>query len=215
MEKLDQRRALIFGSASIGLLIGLFLGFIIVTVQPTFTWDTFWSAVAASATVITAVIAALILFRELPKLRTESASLKVDAWDHVKEQLESKEFTVPNDRVVNAARKAKEVYPSGDHSFILQALKLLDYVGKLIEMGFVDSELVMYSYGEQFGVLEQGYTILEKTQGSQITPLRALYWRGYDLLKEGAKYSKRVYADREEREEAYRKKSRATAAGHD
>ena len=109
-------------------------------------WQTFWATIEAIATAGTLLVAIFVLFRELPKIRKEMAARKVDGLKYAREQLESREFQEGRSLIIDVYKTGSDEFPEGISGYIINVMRILDFVAKLIDLGFVDKELLFYLF---------------------------------------------------------------------
>lgn len=148
--------------------------------------DVFWSALGAIAT----LGAFIFLLIELPKIRRESATYKVEGLKVAKEHLHSNEFRSWYENIRTAWHAGGNDYPSEVEGDIVSALYKLDYVARLIKLGYIDKALLFYEFADDLYSLERFLTNFDHRQNSQIPNVRARYPDGYALLKEAATASR-------------------------
>lgn len=153
------------------------------------------AVISAIGTVVTTIIAVWILVRELPKLKQDSAAKKVESLEYALEKLRAGEMYGQERQVINAEWKTNNPdYPEGEfQNYVVTLFSRLDYVGLLVELGYVDAKMLFYREADELYILERAITNLEKRQNSEIPNVRAKFPRAYKLLKQAAKYSQRDF----------------------
>jgi hypothetical protein len=144
-----------------------------------------WEAIQALAT----LGALVFIILELPKLRREIALHKVEGLKYASEQLQAADFQMWSDLVVNRWKAGGDEYPTEIAGEIAAIFGRLDFVAKLIELGFVDKGLLLYVFSNDLYNLERAITNLEHRRDSQIPSVRAPHPAAYTLLKDAAKAS--------------------------
>jgi hypothetical protein len=152
-------------------------------------WPTFWTAIEALATAGTLLIALVILFRELPKFRKEAAARKVEGLRYAREQLEAQDFHDWSEIIVDFWKTGGDEYPEAIEGYLVYALSRLDFVAKLIELDYVDEDLLFYLVADNLWPIERALTNFGSRKHSRIPNLRASFPGGYALLKEASKAS--------------------------
>lgn len=148
-------------------------------------WGVFWAAVEALAT----VGALLFLISELPKIRRDTAARKVEGLKYAIDQLEADDFQSWCDILRDEWKEGNKEYPQSINDFIVAVLARLDYVGKLAKLGYVDKDLLFYTFAYKFSALEANIRNLESRENSQIPNIIAVTPYGYNLLKEASETS--------------------------
>jgi hypothetical protein len=77
-------------------------------------------------------------------------------------------------------------FPEGIHAFIVDALARIDFVAKLIELDYVDKDLLLYIFANQFVRINIAMTNFDHRKNSRIPDLRASFPKGFALLKEAS-----------------------------
>lgn len=167
-------------------------------------WPTFWAALEALATAGALIVALVILFRELPKLRNELAARKVEGINFVTEQLTARDFRESVKLIKAIWKKGNNEYSQSADRCVVSALSRLDFVAKLIELDYVDKKLFFYLFADDLYPLERALTNFAQRENSRITENRATFPYGYELLKESAKFSHEATKKRQERLDKYR-----------
>lgn len=185
---------------------GIFVGFAL-SMLPAFDWTAFWTGLGALAT----FAAAYIVIRELPKIRRESAKLQVEALDYVLSQLEARDFMEWTLLIRRAWIAGDKEYPSEIEDEIVHIFSRLDYIAYLIELNYIDEELVFYTRANDLYMIERAITNFENRAESQIPGVRAAYYRGYDLLKRAADFAQRTGREQFDRIDEYSQENDAQA----
>ena len=146
-------------------------------------WGVFWGAVEAIAT----AGALVFLLFELPKIRRDAAARKVEGLKYAIDQLQANDFQSWCDILRDEWKKGNKEYPQSIDGYIVSVLFRLDYVGKLAELGYVDKDLLFYTFSYEFPTLEANLRNLESRDKSQIPNIIAATPYGYNLLKESSK----------------------------
>lgn len=151
--------------------------------------NVFWQAIEAIATVFAAGFAGYILLIELPKLKQESTSKKVENLTFVLDLLQERNFNELSNQIKSALVDKRKEYPEYMHERIIIMLGHLDYVGLFIELGFLDEDLFFYDVSEDIYNLQIYFTNFAHRENSRIAPLLIQYHRANKLLKKAAEYS--------------------------
>lgn len=166
-------------------------------------WSTFWAAIEALATVGTLIVGLVILIRELPKFRKELAARKVEGIRFVEEQLLAKDFQEWSEIIIDAWKLGGDDYPQEIERYITYALARIDFVAKLVDVGYVDKDLLFYSFSYYLWRIDRPITNFEKKNNNNIPSIKAGFPMGYALLKEASLFSGEVRKSFE-RLESYR-----------
>jgi hypothetical protein len=144
-----------------------------------------WEAIQALAT----LGALLFIVLELPKLKREIALHKVEGLKYATEQLQAPDFQNWSDLVLDRWKAGGDDFPSEIAGEIAAIFGRLDFVAKLIQLGFVDKSLFLYIFSANLYSLERAIANFEHRKDSQIPNIRAPHPAAYSLLKDAAKAS--------------------------
>ena len=161
----------------------------------------FWAALEALAT----LGALLLLLRELPKIKREASSHKVEGLKFAREVLQSREFVAAYDVIRSVWKSGGDDYPTEIDGFIVDAFAKLDLVATLAREGYVDKRLLLYEFGNDLYMLERFITNFEYSTDTKIPGVRGTFPRAYDLLKDAAKYSQKETDDAFKRHARYKR----------
>jgi hypothetical protein len=156
--------------------------------------EAFWTAVAGTS----ALLALIFLVLEVPKLRAEIALHKVEGFKYASEQLLADDFRAWLEAVTNRWKQGGDDFPQDVYGEVTALLGRLDFIAKLVEVGFVDKSLLLYVFHDDLTSLEAVVRNVESRNNSKIPGIRASYPAGYSLLKEGASqaraFSRKAFA---------------------
>lgn len=164
------------------------------TIREALSTQVFWSAFEAIATGAAAVIAAIVLFRELPRIRRQKSSLRIEGFRYAKEILDSTP-THSNFSIIKRARQAKS---DSDFLALYEALwdvlKTLNFVARLVDLGYVDKELVFFEYGEDLTATAKymGTMTRNKDFYSDVEAMYQNYPLAFRLLREATSLDTRT-----------------------
>lgn len=80
-------------------------------------------------------------------------------------------------------------YPDGVTAYLRDVLATIDFVAKLIELDYLDKDLLLYLFANDLMKLERAITNFDQRDNSEIPGIRARFPRGFALLKEASKAS--------------------------
>jgi hypothetical protein len=147
----------------------------------------FWAAIEALAT-----IGALILVLwQLPKVKRELSSHKVEGLRFAREVLQSAEFAAAFEVIRDKWKDGGSEYPKEADGFIATAFSRLDLLAKLISEGYIDQRLLLYEFGDDLYLLERFATSFEHREDSKMPAIKGKFPGAYGLLKDAARYSRR------------------------
>ena len=151
-----------------------------------------WQAVEAIGTVCMAFFTVWILLVEMPKIKRESASKKVESVEYALDHLGIGGFIGQDYQdIITAWQSRSTKYPQFYQEDLVSLFYRLDYIGLLIKLGYVDKNLLFYEEADTLYNLERAITNLEHRENSQIPSLKKSFPRGYKLLKKAARYIRR------------------------
>jgi len=160
---------------------------------------TFWSAIEALAT----LGALVLLMREIPKIKREISSHKIEGLKFAREVLQSSDFENSFKVIKKIWKDGGSKYPSSIDSHIVEAFSRLDLVATLVEEKYIDENLLLYEFGPDLYLLERFITNFEHREDTQIHGVRATYPKAYDLLKSASRYSQKRLNDTSQRHEKF------------
>jgi len=156
---------------------------------------TFWDVLAALSLLGILILLAI----ELPRIRREATSHRLEGLRLANDVLQNEEFLNWQDIVLGVWRDGGEKYPVAIEKQIRGVLSRLNYLAKLVHLGYVDKPLLFYIFLSHLQPLEQALSNFERRQNSHIPELRDRYPKGYDLLKEMAAFSPQDFEETSER----------------
>ena len=77
-------------------------------------------------------------------------------------------------------------YPDGVTAYLRDVLATIDFVAKLIELDYLDKDLLLYLFANDLMKLERAITNFDQRDNSRIPELRAKFPRGFALLNEAS-----------------------------
>jgi hypothetical protein len=157
---------------------------------------TFWDVLAALSLLGILVMLAI----ELPKIRREMASRQVEGLRLANEVLQSDEFLNCQDMILRVWRDGGEKYPVAIEGQIRGVFSRLNYLAKLVQLGYVEAPLLFYMFLGNLQSLEKALSDFEARQNSHIPEMRDLYPKGYALLKEAGAFSPQSFEEASERQ---------------
>jgi hypothetical protein len=148
--------------------------------------EAFWTAVAALA----AVIALAFLALEFPKLKREMALHKVEGFKYASEQLLAADFREWMQLALDFWKRGGDAFPEEIYGELTAIFGRLDFLDKLLELGFADNALLLYVFHDDLSSLEAAIRNFETRSDSKIPNIAASYPGGYRLLKDGSRYAR-------------------------
>ncbi len=145
----------------------------------------FWSALEAIAT----VLALIFIYIEIKRLGRESSVHKVEGLKLAAERLETEDFRSSCERIISEVKRDNDVFPEEImHTDLVPVFARLDFISKLIKLGYIDQGVLLHFKGKELFILERMITNLENKENSQIPSLKSSYPGGYDLLKAASRF---------------------------
>jgi hypothetical protein len=138
---------------------------------------------------IATVGALIFLGFGLSRLRKEIAARKVEGLRYAREQLESQQFRNSHRTIIDLWEIGGNEYPEGVNIYLRDVLATIDFVAKLIELDYVDEDLLFYLFANVLMELDLAITDFDRMDNSKIPLHRARFPRGFALLKEASKVS--------------------------
>jgi len=138
-----------------------------------------WSAVSALAS----IVVMLIVIVEVPKLRREVATYKVQGLEYIRELLLSSEFVNARRFILDELKDGSQEYPDHIHDKILLVMWRLEYVSKLIKIGYLDKDLFAFIFSDDLVMLDVAIRNIEHRTNSKMINLEEQLHGGYDLIK--------------------------------
>ncbi len=160
---------------------------------------TFWSAIEALAT----LGALIFLLKELPKIKREITTHKVEGVKFARKVLQSKEFVSAFKVIKKVWKSGGDKYPTGIDGYIVNAFGDLDMVATLVEANYIDKAMLFYEFGHDLFLLERFITRFEHFEDTLIPGIRATYPKAYELLKSATEYSRKRRSEISQRHEEY------------
>ena len=145
--------------------------------------DVFWSFLG----VLLTFIGLLFIVPQLSKIAREVSTHKVEGLNLAREHLQSKNFTLRVEAIDAARSKGDKNYPIFVKDDVVLVFKELDFIAKLIEVGYLDKRLLFYEFADQLYSIERIIHNFEHREGSKIGSVKAKYPNAYRLMKEAAK----------------------------
>ena len=152
----------------------------------------FWTAVEALAT----LAAFIFLLIEIPKFRREKASHDIAGLEYVLQQLQSKNFQQWSENLIDAWKKGDDAYSDFVVTQIVSILARMDFVAKLIDIGYLDVDLFYYVFCEDLWSLEKAITYFANLESYQLEVTFDQHNDGYKLLINTSKYFFSKYGSR-------------------
>ena len=103
--------------------------------------------------------------------------------------MESTEFGDKHRIIIDLFKAGGNEYPDGVSAYLLDVLRTVDFVAMLIELDYLDQDLLLYLFANDLMELDTAITNFDQRDNSRITGIRASFPRGFALLKEASKAS--------------------------
>ena len=126
-----------------------------------------------------------ILLREIPKFRKEEKP-RLDGLIFAAEKLLDKEFQSWRAVIFDAYKAGGKNYPTGVERHVVSALSRLDFVAKLIQIGILDKNALLYLFADDLNLLYTAIKDFESRDKSQISRIKTSFPNGFILLEEAS-----------------------------
>ena len=140
--------------------------------------NVFWSAISA----IAAVLALLIVVIEIPKFRKELATQKVQGLEYIRGLLLSDDFVQARESIRQEFKEKSKEYPQHIHEEIILVMFRLDFVSKLINIGFLDKDLFAYIFSDDLVILDYALRNFEHRDNSKMIGIEEKFSDGHKLI---------------------------------
>jgi hypothetical protein len=127
-----------------------------------------------------------ILLREIPNFRKEKGNPRLDGLIFASDQLLDKEFQSWRAVIYDAYKAGGINYPTGVERHVVSALSRLDFVAKLIQIGIVDKNALLYLFADDLNLLHTAIKNFENREKSQIPRIKTSFPNGFILLEEAS-----------------------------
>jgi hypothetical protein len=148
-----------------------------------------WQAVEAIGTWATAIIAAFVLFWQLPKMKKETAATKIEGLRFSIDLM--MKISKWKDEVRDGVLNQKEEYPELVGDSLIRIYGTLETIAELIRIGYVPEKLLFFEFADELWDIHAYSKNLQNRTDSQILSIRASFPQADALLKRGAKFSQR------------------------
>lgn len=150
--------------------------------------DTLWLSVEALSTLVTAIIAVIGFYYLKPQLkrwREESATHIVEGLQFASEQIQAPDFQHWRSLIESEWKGDSENYPEYLTAEIVSILARLDWIATLIDIRFINRELLFKNFSYQFSNIASVLINFQSKKGSRLESSKAMYPKGYKLLMDG------------------------------
>lgn len=156
--------------------------------------NVFWGAVEALAT----LAAFILLLIEIPKFRREKAFHDITSLDYAIKQLHSEEFQQWSEYLIEIWKKRNNTYSAFVVTQIVNILARMDFIAKLIDVGYLNADLFYYTFCEDLWMLEKAITYFANLESYQIQATIDQNGAGYKLLIKTSKFFFDKYGGRKQ-----------------